>query len=121
MSDRDAEASEIASVIEDVIANMVAATDQSINTNEMANRNVGGNNNKMTFDCLVPDCEFATPGCDLENVASDLLAQHINFAHKEPLRSERTKHTNKIFIPETLDMDPSEDCDEEFSFWCTRF
>ena len=121
MSDCDAEASEIASVIEDVIANMVAAKDQSININEMADKNVGGDNNKITFDCLVPNCEFVTPGCDLETVASDLLTLHINVAHKEQQRSDKNKHANKIFVPEALDMDPSDDCDEEFGFWLTRF
>ena len=100
---------------------MVAATDQSININEMADKNVGGSNKKITFDCLVPDCEFATPGCNLENEAYDLVVQHINLAHNGSSRSEKTMHVNKIFVPEVLNMDPSEDCFEEFNFWLTRF
>ena len=121
MAQRDEEASEIASIMDDVISNTVAAGNQLINTDEMAGINVGGNNNKTIFNCIVPECDFVTPGCDLETVANDLLSLHIKVAHKEQLKSDKIKHVNKMFVPEVLDLNPSDNCNEEFDFWWTRF
>ena len=118
MAQRDDEAIEIASIMDNVISDAVAAENRPTN---MADTNVGNNGNKTKFDCLVPDCDYVTLGCDLENVASDLLALHINVMHKEQPRGEKNKHINKILVPEALDLDPSEDNDEEFGFWLTRF
>ena len=113
MARRDDEAIEIASIMDDVISDAVAAENRPIN---MADTNVGGNNNKTKFDCLVPECDYVTPSCDLEKVASDLLTLHINVVHKEQQRGDKNKHVNKILVPEALDLDPSEDNDEEFGF-----
>ena len=118
MAQRDDEGIEIASIMDNVISDAVAAENRPTN---MADTNVGNNDNKTKFDCLVPECDYVTPSCDLENVASDLLALHINVMHKEQPRGDKNKYINKILVPEALDLDPSEDNDKEFGFWLTRF
>ena len=118
MAYRDDEAIEIASIMDNVISDVVAAENRPTN---VADTNVGNNVNKANFNCLVPDCDYVTPSCDLETVASDLLALHINVIHKEQPRGDKNKHINKILVPEALDLDPAEDCDEEFGFWLNRF
>ena len=61
-----------------VISDVVAAENQLIN---MADTNVSGNNYKTKFNCVVPECDYVTPGCDQETVAYDLLTLHINVEH----------------------------------------
>ena len=118
MERRDDGAFGIALILDVVISGVVAAENQLIN---MADTNASGNNYKTKFDCLVPECDYVTPGCDRANVASDLLTLHINVEHKEQLRSDKIKHVNKMFVPEVLDLNPLDDCIEEFNFWWTRF
>ena len=118
MAHRDDEATGVASILDNIISDTVATENRPINVTDT---NVGSSGNGTKFDCLVPDCDYVTPTCDLENVASNLLAMHINVIHKEQPKGQKNKHTNKILVPEPLDLDPSEDTDEEFGFWMTRF
>ena len=84
MTDHDAEAIEIASVIEAIITNTIATGNQPLDINTMADSNEGGNNNnKITFGCIDPNCGFVTTDCDMEDEAGDLLALHVDIAHKK--------------------------------------
>ena len=87
----------------------------------MADTNVGSYDDKTKFNCLVPDCDYVTPGCDQEIEARDLLTLHINVGHEEQIKSNKINRVNKLIVPEVLDLDPSDHCNEEFNFWWIRF
>ena len=46
---------------------------------------------------------------------------HTDIEHKEQQKSEKFRSSNKIWLPESLDLDASEDNGEEYLFWLARF
>ena len=85
------------------------------------NGNDNSDDEKVAFKCFVQNCGFVTTDCVSEKVACQLLTKHIDIKHKEQQKTERFRNANKIWIPEPLDFDPSEDNGEEFLFWLARF
>ena len=109
----------------DVISDTVATGIQPEHIEAVEGLNIGvnenSNNNRIVFECSAKDCGFMTAECDTEMVAYKLLALHVDVSHKKQQKNEKLRNANKIWIPEPLDLDPSEDNGEEFLFWLARF
>ena len=81
----------------------------------------GGDNDindprKVTLNCVVEDCNFQTSKCDTEEVACQLLIMHADLKHKTQQESGKIRGSNKIWLPETLDLDPADDNGEVYQF-----
>ena len=125
MENQDVEAIEIAARIEDVISSAVATAIQPEHNVPVVDLDDSDNDNsddtKVTLKCAVENCDFITSKCVSEEVACQLLMLHTDIEHKEQQKSEKFRSSNKIWVPESLDLDPSEDNGEEYLFWLARF
>ena len=119
------EAIEIAAGIEEVINSAVVTAIQSEHNIPVVDLDDGGNDNsdvtKVTLKCVVENCDFITSKCVLEEVSCQPLMLHTDIEHKKQQKSEKFKSSNKIWVPESLDLNPSEDNGEEYLFWLARF
>ena len=113
MASEENEVSEIASINQNVLANVAVADNQPA---IVPNINASSDANRVNFNCVIPDCEFVTQDCTSEAIARDLLNMHIDGVHKGQSRGDRDKHVNKILVPEKLELDPAEDDTEELGF-----
>ena len=109
----------------DVISDTIATGIQPEHIEAVEGLNIGvnenPNDNRVVFGCVTENCGFVTTDCNTEEVAYKLLALHVDVSHKEQQKNEKLRNANKIWIPEPLDLDPSEDNGEEFLFWLARF
>ena len=94
MASEEDEVSEIASINQNVMANVVVADNQPTN---VPNINASRDASRVNFNCVIPDCDFVTQDCGSETTARDLLAMHIDGEHKGQSRGDRNKHVNKNF------------------------
>jgi len=117
---KNQEAIEIAVGIEEVVT-----TIQSEDNIPVMDLDDSGNDNSdvimVTLKCVVENCGFITSMCASEELACRLLILHTDKEHKEQQKNEIFRSANKIWLPECLDLDPSEDNGEEFLFWLARF
>ena len=89
--------------------------------NPVVEHNYGIQDNSVQLNCVDPTCEFATQECPNYNMASSLLNLHVEYMHQKQLKGEKEKHSNKILVPEKLELDLAEDNFEEYQFWLQRF
>ena len=120
------EAIEMAIGIDDMINNAEATAIQPEHIVPVVDIVDGGDNNsddsrKVTLKCVVESCEFITSKCHSEEVACQLLMLHTDIEHKAQQKSEKFRGSNKIWLPETLDLGPSDDNGEAYLFWLARF
>ena len=71
--------------------------------------------------CVDQSCEFRTEMCSSIEGALGILKLHMEYMHPEPTRADKGIHSIRIVVPELLDLDPSENCFEEYQFWAQRF
>ena len=78
-----------------------------------------------TFDiniaCLVDGCNYVTQMCQEEATALILLKMHMTVVHAQDLGDKPQKASHKLWIPEILDLNPSEGDGEAYLFWKSRF
>ena len=106
--------------IDTVVAD-IQCEDLEMATNLNIGTNGNLNDNKIVFGCIAKGCDFSTAKYDSELMAYKLLTLHVGVLHKRQQYNEKLNVENKIWAPELLSLDPSEDCEEEFSFWLNHF
>ena len=84
-------------------------------------QNVEVQDRSIQFTCVDPTCELVTQKCQNAEWAHSILNMHMEYMHPLPVKEDKGRHSNKIVIPEQLDLDPSEDNYEEYQVWAQRF